>query len=288
MPTLTNCRILLVVDSAPTQPLADSLKARLLQMTPNVQIKAAVLVDASTLDTTDLIIVCALHGAAELRTTPLPLIACHAAALPELGMTAAEPDDDYGLASYRQVTVGEELNGVGLAGGFIGRQIVSKGSPTQGWGKPGTEAIVAASISQSPQRAAIFAYQQSAPMLTLLAPHRRVAFLIVDDQGQSLLERGWILFETAVEFAVRGGSVPYTPNDQTRLVYQQGRAHDHDVDSRLSLMGCAKHRCKDLGCNGLDRAPLCRGLRHVRPQRLTEPDQHENCRFAEPDQHEDG
>ena len=244
MPALTKCRTLLIVDSPGAHPLADRLKDRLLQMDHEVHIKDAASVDDTTLTTIDLIVVCAAHVPGNLRLTPLPLIVCHPEALPELGMTAADPVDDYGFASYEEVTVGEELNGGGLAGGFIGRQVVSKGDRTQGWGKPGTAAIVVATVSQSAQRAALFAYQQSEPMVTLVAPHRRVAFLIADAQAQFLLARSPPL---------RSGSRVRSPGRQcathsdrpSALVYQQGRADDHDVNSRLSVVGATEFSNKD-------------------------------------------
>ncbi len=114
----------------------------------------------------------------------------------DMGMCGATGDTDYGTdetADGVAITAASHP----LAAGFSGT--VSTGASI-GWGVPGANADIVATVPGNSSQAAIFAYDQGDAMVSGSAPAARVGFYFSDETPAGLSSDGWTLFDTAVNW----------------------------------------------------------------------------------------
>jgi uncharacterized repeat protein (TIGR01451 family) len=134
-----------------------------------------------------------------LREISVPILTWEAYLYPYLGMTGTSEGEDYGeIVGKKEIEIVERDHP--LAGRLKGKIKTTKNGENHfHWGSPGDQAIVIAQMRTHPPRAAIFAYEQGATMVDLVAPARRVGFHSA--YGPDLTEDGWTLFMAAVNWA---------------------------------------------------------------------------------------
>ena len=119
-----------------------------------------------------------------------PVVVMQAQVFGAMGMTAPN-DPSFGTMPGTDVTIRDA--GHPLARRFEGRIAVTRPDTAINFGVPGGDAAFVASLPDSPDRAALFAYQAGAMMPVSKAPHRRVGFLTaevnqLEPNGRALLE----------------------------------------------------------------------------------------------------
>ncbi|MDB4983301.1 MAG: Thaumatin, pathosis-related protein [Myxococcales bacterium] len=133
------------------------------------------------------------------RDLPVPLLVPEYALFPNLGMTDAKVNTDFGgvTVSVTDLVIAEPNHP--LAGGLVGtRTVLTPGTGFYGFGVPGPEAAKIASLVGEDGKLAIFGYERGAAMIGLRAPARRVGWFVDKDASTRLTADGWTLFDAAV------------------------------------------------------------------------------------------
>jgi tetratricopeptide (TPR) repeat protein len=171
----------------------------------------------------DLILICSRTVSPELRSARTPIVVCQKEALYDLGMTLATPDVDFGTAmGVTNVNVKSAGHPFNL--GISGLQQVVLGGTGIAWAKPNTDAVIAATIPGTVDKAVLFGYEIGAKMAALAAPSRRVGVLLLGTAASTLTETGWLLFDSAIMWALYGGpSIPQSVPTEGGFWYIEGK-----------------------------------------------------------------
>ena len=145
----------------------------------------------------------------------VPVLSLEPYLLDDLGMTGPTDGTDYGENVDTDIDIVDPSHY--LAAGLTGNVGVYTASNEVQWGAPNANAITVASLAGSPSNAAIFAYEDGAPMPGLSAPARRVFMFVDNDAAQQLTTDGWVLFDRAVEWAVNDAPTLTSANDLTTI-----------------------------------------------------------------------
>ena len=200
--------VLLLVDAFPISHDAAVMKKRLeSNFGFTVQAEPVESFKPIQLKEKDLVVICSQRASSELREAPIPIIACHPKVLFELGMTLAMSSIDFGDTQGKTVQVNDTVFGHPLTAGLEGVRVISGSAVEQGWARPGSNAIVAATLPDNAAKAVAFGYEQGDPMPALIAVHRRVGFLIGFDHQAKLETDGWKFFDAAVQWAIYNGGL---------------------------------------------------------------------------------
>ena len=200
--------VLLLVDALPISHDAAVMKKRLeSNFGFTVQAEPVESFKPIQLKEKDLVVICSQRASSELREAPIPIIACHPKVLFELGMTLAMSSIDFGYTQGKTVQVNDTVFGHPLTAGLEGVRVISGSAVEQGWARPGSNAIVAATLPDNAAKAVAFGYEQGDPMPALIAVHRRVGFLIGFDHQAKLETDGWKFFDAAVQWAIYNGGL---------------------------------------------------------------------------------
>ena len=135
----------------------------------------------------------------KFNTTAIPLVTWEAWLFDDLGMTSWGSGTNYGATSATQY-----IDVVGthpLAAGLSGSTAVTTADRLVRFGVPASSAVVAATVTGDPGRAAIFAYEPGDAMVTRDAPARRVGFFFGDTTSAVWTSEGQALFDAAVSWA---------------------------------------------------------------------------------------
>ncbi|MCI0379652.1 MAG: hypothetical protein L0215_18750 [Gemmataceae bacterium] len=157
----------------------------------------------------ELIVVCAKQGSRELREMPIPVLVCNTGALFDLGMTKATPKVDFGTTDYSSLFICPDVIDHKLSGNLTGRQKITQDRHYQGWARPGSKALVAATVGGDRTKAVAFAYGKGDEMPGCAAVQRRAGFLASGDDSGNLTDAGWTLFDAAVSWAIEGGGAAF-------------------------------------------------------------------------------
>ena len=216
--------VLLIVDHVPLLDFEAAITERLQgRLGVTVQSKPSDSAIGSDAVDKDLIIICSRTASRELRRAPIPIAICQTEALYDLGMTLATPDVDFGTASG-VTSVNIKSAGHPFNLGISGLQQVSQGGTGIAWAKPSSDAVIAATIPGTADRAVLFGYDLGAKMAALAAPHRRVAVLISGAVASTLTENGWQLFDSAITWALYGGpTIPQSIPTEGGFWYIEGK-----------------------------------------------------------------
>jgi hypothetical protein len=135
------------------------------------------------------------------RDLSIPILSTEPAVLDDLGMTGPAEGVDW------EETPGDLVNivlpGHQMAAGLTGAILVVDTPATLTWGRPASTAERVATFAGAPDRAAIFGYQRSVPMVSGQAPARRVGFFAANDAASRLTPNGRRLLAAAVSWALR-------------------------------------------------------------------------------------
>jgi hypothetical protein len=156
----------------------------------------------------------------DLGTYDLPIINCEPALYDELGISES------GGSSFTAVDGNIEIvdDEHPLAAGFGGIVQITEISKDVTGGQPEGEVnIVAMGDPNDPAKACIFSYNVDALMRENPAPAKRVGFFLMNDAADAMIDQGWTLFETAVQWAmdlIHGVSIfDLQPQDFKTTVY---------------------------------------------------------------------
>jgi hypothetical protein len=177
-----------------------------------VSIISATMVSSESLQNTDFCFISRSVRSPEImasfRDQPVPLFVTEYNLYSDLGMTENVPE-----ASGGDTLTATELSIVDpthpLAAGFSGTvTVLTPGKGQYGFGVPGAGAALVANLVDEPQGAAIFAYEQGAPMFGLVAPARRVGYFLDIQASTRLTAEGWALFDAAVKWTAGRCATP--------------------------------------------------------------------------------
>lgn len=163
-----------------------------------------------------------------------------------LGMTGTVAKTDYGR-SGNQTQI--RMNGTHpLTSGLSGLVTVGSAAASFSWGKPGADAVVAATLKSNTARATIFAYEANALLADgTAAPARRVAVHLNTGALAAWNANGRSLFDAAVLWALDEAPPP-PPSGVARILplgdsITKGRkdhwSYRRDLEIALTNAGCA-------------------------------------------------
>lgn len=162
-----------------------------------------------------------------------------------LGMTGPVAKTDYGRSGLQTQL---RMSGTHpLTGGLSGVVTVGTSSAKFSWGKPGADAVVAATLKSNTTRPTIFAYEANALLANgTAAPARRVAVHLNTGALTAWNANGRKLFDAAVFWAL--DQVPPPPPEVVRILplgdsITKGRldhwSYRRDLEVALMDAGCA-------------------------------------------------
>jgi hypothetical protein len=137
---------------------------------------------------------------ASFRDLPVPLFVTEYNLYADLGMTPHGSASSGGdTLEATQLTIDDPAHP--LAAGFSGTvTVLTAGKGQYGFGVPGGDATVVATLVDEPQGCAIFAYEKGSAMIDLTAPARRVGYFLDIQASTRLTAEGWTLFDAAVKW----------------------------------------------------------------------------------------
>ncbi|MFC0210861.1 hypothetical protein ACFFK0_00100 [Paenibacillus chartarius] len=140
---------------------------------------------------------------AELRHSPVPVVYAKPQAASIGGLTGLL---DYGqLDSGKSVQIKDEKHP--LAAGLKGEVAVYKNNGKLGYGVPGKDAIVIATVPGDEKKAAVFAYEKGASNINNeKVPARQVFFYFTAGEESNQTDEGLKLLDAAVQWAAQNGS----------------------------------------------------------------------------------
>src|SRR5262249_8793145 len=137
------------------------------------------------------------------RDVSIPVVVAESELFTPMGMTAGPKERDYGLADHQTAVVIDSDQSHPIASGRSDHVKICQREGLLAWGKPRKAESLIASLTDHPDRAAIFAYEQGDQMYGLAAP-ARAAGLFLTQQLAGVMEdndAGWEFFDAAVEWA---------------------------------------------------------------------------------------
>lgn len=137
---------------------------------------------------------------ASFREQPVPLFVTEYNLYASLGMTDSKTSASGGdTLESTELIIDDPTHP--LAAGFSGTvTVLTAGKGQYGFGVPGGDAAVVATLQDEPQGCAIFAYEQGSTMVGLIAPARRVGYFLDIQASTRLTAEGWTLFDAAVKW----------------------------------------------------------------------------------------
>lgn len=132
-----------------------------------------------------------------LNACTAPMVVWETWLFDDMGMSGTSQDVDFGnggdITSIEVADPGHDIAD-GLSGTVeVGTQV--------GFGVPGGEATIVATLSGDDGKAAVYAYEEGASMVSGTAPNRRVGFFLNDATGGAMTDEGWRMFEAAIRWA---------------------------------------------------------------------------------------
>ncbi len=173
-----------------------------------------------------------------LNSCTAPMVLWETWLYDDLGMTGDASESDYGNAGDVSINIQESNHA--LAAGLSGE--VQVGSSV-GFGVPGGDAAIIATVSGNNAQAAVFAYEKDAAMESGTAPARRVGLFYNDETGGSATEDGWKLFDAAINWAAGASETPVwnfagssnRAKSPVRIRSAAGRLHVEGVTPRAHV-----------------------------------------------------
>ncbi len=126
-----------------------------------------------------------------------------------MGMTATNSSGtNFGTTNLVHVAIPNASTNELMAAGLRGTNAVLTNASSMNWARVGSNAIVAASLTNDPNKAVIFGYEKGDLMVgfgtnQFAAPGRRVGFMLTTNNAILLNSNGWKLFDAAVSWAIQ-------------------------------------------------------------------------------------
>jgi hypothetical protein len=136
--------------------------------------------------------------AIKYRNVLAPVLVMEVGVFDDMQMTGRGEQMAFGTTAGRQIAIAADQQTHPLAAGLSGTVAVSTGNSPLNWGVPSAAAVVAATLVNTPQRAAIFGYTAGATMQGLAAPAKRLGFFA--GATDTLTPDGERLFQAAVDW----------------------------------------------------------------------------------------
>ena len=195
----------LFVVSSQASPLPKEVEASqlLLGLGFTVTLKDAATVNAGDATGKAVIAISAASGSIGtlFTTSTTPIVCMKSDLFDDMGMTGTVSDTDYGGASGTQIDIIKP--GHPLASYVSGTSTVYGVDAPLAWGKPAASALKIATVKDQPNKATVFAYEQSSSMVVGLAPARRVGLFA--DSPTAFTDSGRALFRAAFVWATQKG-----------------------------------------------------------------------------------
>jgi hypothetical protein len=137
----------------------------------------------------------------QFRDVAVPVICSEPWLFSNLGMTGQTKKIDFGRKSHQKKMKVINPNHP-LCASCSGEVQVCSKCFFMGWGVPGENAIVVATLPKDPDKCTIFAYDAGAKMPEGIAPARRVGLYLFRNTANSLTAEGWALFDAAVDWSI--------------------------------------------------------------------------------------
>jgi hypothetical protein len=184
-----------------------------------------------------------------LRDVHSPIICFEPYQFDDLGMTEPEAGRSYGSVDEQQNVVITKP-GHPLAASLDGVVEVAERDISMGFGVPGTNAIPVATLINSPDMYAIFAYKAGSRMPGLVAPGIRIGYYMPRNAPVSMTSDGWKLFDAAVVWAMTPAlpSIPPTPAGKRTLVFYNNCSTKIWVGGSGSVPNCSSCDCTKKDC----------------------------------------
>ena len=162
---------------------------------------------ATTVDGTSLVVISSTASsgmvAAKYVMVPVPTVVLDSYLFDDMRMTLAVENTDYGETMLTQ-QVNIVMSGHQLAAGLSGMVTVTTSAASIGFGLPASGAERVATLQGMANRFAVFGYPPMSQMAAgMLAPARRVGIFATSTAITALTPAGWMLFDAAVDWAMR-------------------------------------------------------------------------------------
>ena len=184
-----------------------------------------------------------------LRDVHTPIICFEPYQFDDLGMTDSKPGESYGSVEEQQNLV-IARPGHPLAASLDGVVEVAERDIRMGFGTPGTNAIPIATLINSPDMYAIFAYKAGARMPGLVAPGIRIGYYLPRNAPNVMTTEGWKLFDAAVTWAMTPQlpAIPPTPPGKRTLVFYNNCSRKIWVGASGTVPDCSACNCAKQSC----------------------------------------
>src|SRR5262249_20405358 len=140
------------------------------------------------------------------RDVGIPVVVADSEMFTHMGMTAGAKGLDHGFADHQTVVIDSDQSHP-IASGRSGHVKICQREGLLAWGKPRKAESLIAALTDHPDRAAIFAYEQGDQMYGLAAPARRVGIFLTQELAGIMedSDAGWEFFDAAVKWAAGQG-----------------------------------------------------------------------------------
>ena len=202
---LTGNQALLVVGSTNLGPGDKAMRDRMTHVGLAVTVKTGSA--ARTTDATGmrLVVVSSTVAStdvkAKFRDVAVPVLTYEANILGSMGMTRGTSGTDFGVTAAAEDRLSIHSGSDPMKAGLSGVTSVMSTGTKLSWGKPGSGALVVATLIDDTTKAAIFRYEKKAQMFGLTAPERRVALFLTDGTAAVLNNAGQALTDAALRWS---------------------------------------------------------------------------------------
>lgn len=140
----------------------------------------------------------------KFRSVGVPVVVWDYELYDDMGLTNAGSSEANTQDGQTQITLTSLDHPLSAGLNLSSSPVIYSAKDKVAWGKPSGAAIVIANVLNDSTRPVLFAYNTGTQMVGLVAPARRVGFLLKDNQASRLTDTGWSLFDSAITWAVSG------------------------------------------------------------------------------------
>ncbi|QQS28119.1 MAG: T9SS type A sorting domain-containing protein [Sphingobacteriales bacterium] len=149
---------------------------------------------------------------AMFKNVPVPFLSWEAWIFDDMCMTNSTSGTHFGQQTNNSTNLTISNATHPIAAGLTGTVSVYSTGQKMMWGVPNSQATIIAKVSNTSNKATIFAYETGTTMFnSLVAPARRVGFFLNNNTAGTLNTNGWNLFDAAVCWAMNCNSSVVQP-----------------------------------------------------------------------------
>lgn len=147
----------------------------------------------------------------KFTSVSVPVVCWEDPLFDDLQMTSTVDGTDYGSTNNQRHLRILNTNYT-MAAGLSGTSLVVTASSEFSWGKPNSNAMQVASMTNNTSRVGIFGYEKAAQMVGLEAPARRAGSFLGNTVTANLNANGWSLFDATIQWAIGTNGPPTKAN----------------------------------------------------------------------------